>query len=141
MASYVDSSLTPGERVIYIGKISVWSLFPYLFLGVLTIWIFGLGILFFLYALTRYVTTELAVTNKRIIAKSGLISRETMELNLAKVESVQVHQGIWGRLLSFGSIVVSGTGNSQAPIHSIARPIEFRQALLSAQEEVLREIK
>ncbi|UOO81955.1 PH domain-containing protein [Uruburuella testudinis] len=72
-------------------------------------------------------TTELALTNKKVIAKFGFIRRSTIELNLDKVESISVEQGFIGRIFNFGSIVVRGTGGSQAPIPYIAQPLEFRR--------------
>lgn len=133
MASYVEGSLTNGEQVIYQGKVSVWSLLPLIILGF--IFLFALiGILFWIAAAIRYFTTELAITNKRVIAKFGLISRSTIEINLQKIESIQVNQGILGRIFDYGSIVVSGAGNPQAPIPGISKPLQFRRAFLDTQE-------
>jgi uncharacterized membrane protein YdbT with pleckstrin-like domain len=84
-------------------------------------------------------STELAVTNKRVITKFGFIQRDTVELNIQKVESVQVQQGIMGRMLDFGTIVIAGGGNPQAPVPGIRDPMGFRRAFLEAQESALRE--
>lgn len=135
MGSYVEESLMPGEQILYKGKTSIWSLLPLIVLGLLTIWILFIGILFWIAALIRYLTTELAITNKRIIAKFGFISRATIELNLNKAESIQVRQGILGRIFNFGSIIVSGAGAPQAPVPGISQPMEFRRAFLTAQEQ------
>jgi uncharacterized membrane protein YdbT with pleckstrin-like domain len=72
------------------------------------------------------VTTELVVTDRRVIYKSGLISRHTLEMNNSKVESVDVDQSLLGRLLGFGTIVVRGTGGSLEPIRQIGDPLTFR---------------
>lgn len=134
MASYVESALTKGEQVVYQGKVSIWSLAPLLLLGLIFIAFYGLGLLFWAAAAIRYLTTELAITNKRVIAKFGLISRSTIEINLQKIESIQVNQGILGRIFNFGSIVVSGAGNPQAPIPGISSPLQFRRAFVDTQE-------
>ncbi|GHT82875.1 hypothetical protein AGMMS49543_08660 [Betaproteobacteria bacterium] len=134
MASYVESALTKGEQVVYQGKISIWSLVPLLLLGLIFLAVYGLGLLFLAAAAIRYFTTELAITNKRVIAKFGLISRSTIEINLQKIESIQVNQGILGRIFNFGSIVVSGAGNPQAPIPGISNPLQFRRAFIDTQE-------
>ncbi|OOF09324.1 PH domain-containing protein [Salinivibrio sp. PR919] len=134
MASYVESALTKGEQVVYQGKISIWSLVPLLLLGFIFLAFYGLGLLFWIAAAIRYFTTELAITNKRIIAKFGLISRSTIEINLQKIESIRVNQGILGRIFNFGSIVVSGAGNPQAPIPGISSPLLFRRAFIDTQE-------
>ena len=141
MAGYVESTLTKGEQVVYTGKTSIWSLLPLLILGLLTIWLWGLGIIFWILAAIRYMTTELAITNKRIIAKIGLISRRTIELNLQKAESLQVEQSILGRTFNYGSIEVSGTGASKVPVHGISQPLEFRRAFLDAQEQAAQVVQ
>src|SRR5690349_12949486 len=112
----------------------MWSLLPLLLAGLLTLWAMGIGLLFWLVAFIRYKTTELAFTNKRVIAKFGFISRRTVELNLMKVESVQVDQGIFGRIFNFGTLVISGAGNPQAPIPGISDPMSFRRALMEYQD-------
>ena len=87
MASYVENTLIKDEKIIYEGKISLWSLLPMILLGLILLPFAFLGLLFWVAALIRYLTTELAFTNKRVIAKFGFISRKTIELNLSKVES------------------------------------------------------
>ena len=134
MASYIDGALIKDERVIYTGNISLWSLAPLIALGVLFLAAWGLGLIFWVVAYVRYKTTELAFTNKRVIAKFGFISRQTVELNISKVESIQVNQGILGRIFNFGTLIISGAGNPQAPIPGISDPMGFRRAFMEAQD-------
>lgn len=135
MASYIDGALIKDEKVVYIGNISLWSLTLPILLGFLLVWVFGLGLVFWLVAYIRYKSTELAVTNKRVIAKFGFVSRSTVELNIAKVESIQVHQGILGRIFNYGSLVISGGGNPQAPVPGISDPMGFRRAFMETQDQ------
>jgi len=74
----------------------------------------------------RRVTTEFAVTDRRVIFKTGLFSRHTLEMNRSKVESVDVDQPLMGRLFGYGTIVLRGTGSTFEPIHHIADPLTFR---------------
>ena len=134
MSSYVQIAMTQGEKLIYEGKVSFWSLLPLVILGLLLLGVAGIGILFWIGAFIRYKTTELAITNKRVIAKFGFISRSTVELNIDKAESIQVRQGILGRIFDYGSIIVSGAGSTQTPIPGISRPMKFRQTFLATQE-------
>ena len=134
MTTYVEEVLTRDERVIHVGHISLWSLSLYIFLGFLFLLAFGLGLIFWLIAYIKYKTTELAITNKRVIAKFGFISRRTIEININKVESIQVDQTLLGRIFDYGTLVISGAGNPQAPIPGISQPIQFRKAFLEAQE-------
>ncbi|MDP3303612.1 MAG: PH domain-containing protein [Methylotenera sp.] len=135
MASYIEGALIKDEKIAYTGRVSLWSLAPLIILGLLTIWIVGLGLIFWVIAFIRYKTTELAFTNKRVIAKFGFISRHTVELNINKVESIQVKQGILGRIFNFGTLVISGAGNPQAPIPGISEPMTFRRAFMESQDQ------
>jgi uncharacterized membrane protein YdbT with pleckstrin-like domain len=99
----------------------------------------GLGVLFLTFlgtlaAFFRRWFTETAVTNKRVIVKMGFISRSTLELNLAKVETVQVHQSLGGRILGYGDIVVIGTGGTREVVRDVRDPVGFRKAVNFQQE-------
>jgi uncharacterized membrane protein YdbT with pleckstrin-like domain len=138
MASYIDAVLTSDERVMYKENISMWSQMLFFILGVILIPLFGLGLIFFLVAYINYKSTELAVTNKRVIAKFGFISRKTVEINIKKVESIQVNQGVVGRICNYGTLIISGAGNPQAPIPGISNPLGFRKAFMDIQEQAAK---
>ena len=61
--------------------------------------------------------------------KRGLVSRDTVEMNLNKVESLHVNQGLMGRILDYGDVTVVGTGASLEPLRGISRPLELRKNL------------
>ncbi|MGH8529702.1 MAG: PH domain-containing protein [Nevskiales bacterium] len=133
MASYVDQALIAGESLVHRGHLSLWVLWPQLLLGTVLL-VIGIGLLFYLWAYIHYKTTELAITNKRIIAKFGFIRRDTIEINLSKVESLRVEQGIFGRILDYGTIIVSGTGSHNAPIPGVSDPMTFRKKFVEATD-------
>jgi uncharacterized membrane protein YdbT with pleckstrin-like domain len=87
------------------------------------------GLLSFIHAWFKRWTTELAVTNRRIIYKRGFIRRHTIEMNMDKVESVDVDQSFWGRIFNYGTIIVHGTGGGLEPLRRIDSPIEFRNGV------------
>ncbi len=97
--------------------------------------VFGLGLVFWVLAYVRYKTTELAITTKRVIVKHGFIRRRTVEININKVESIQVDQEILGRMFNFGTLVIAGAGDPQAPIAGISSPMAFRKAFIEAQDQ------
>ncbi|MFY2645690.1 MULTISPECIES: PH domain-containing protein [Achromobacter] len=132
--SYVQNSLMPREHVVYQGQLSIWCMVPSIIVGTILLAAYGLGLLVFLLLYIRYISTELAITNRRVISKTGFISRSTVELSLQKIESVQVDQGILGRVFNFGSIVLAGAGTPRAPITGISNPMAFRRAFLDEQE-------
>lgn len=86
----------------------------------------AVAVVSWIHALIRRATTELAITDRRIIVKAGLIRRTTSEMNRSKVESVLVEQSVLGRLFDFGTILIKGTGGGLEPLVGIARPIKFR---------------
>lgn len=73
--------------------------------------------------------TEIIVTSRRVIYKVGFISRNTVEMNLDKVESVLVRQGLVGRLLDFGTVIIRGVGAGLEPIDNIAAPLQLHRSI------------
>ncbi len=116
MGNYVDQNLGTGEQVIYEAKLH-WMVFISI-KAILTL---------FIAPLIAFSTSEFAITNKRVIIKVGLISRRTLEMNLSKIESVNVNQGILGRMLGYGTIIIVGTGGTKEPFSCISNPLEFRK--------------
>ncbi|HEY9169311.1 MAG TPA: PH domain-containing protein [Lutibacter sp.] len=72
-------------------------------------------------------TDEFAITNKRVIIKTGLISRKTFEMNHSKIESVNVDQSIIGRILGYGTIRIVGSGGTKEVFPNIRKPLQFRK--------------
>lgn len=134
MSSYVEDALVKDEKIVHVGNISLWSLAGLIALGVILLPAFGIGLVFLVMAYVKYKTTELAITSKRVIAKFGFIRRRTVELNINKVESIQVDQSVAGRMFNYGTLVISGAGDPQAPIPGISDPLSFRRAFIDAQD-------
>ncbi len=117
MGSYVNGSLGPNEQVIQETRYHwIIFLFPS---GVLTLWLYPL--------LARW-SSEFAITNRRIIIKTGLIQRKTVELNIHHVESVNVEQSVMGRILDYGTVTIIGSGGTREVFSHIESPMEFRRA-------------
>jgi uncharacterized membrane protein YdbT with pleckstrin-like domain len=132
--SYIDESLIAGETLIHRARVSWWSQFGMVLLGVVTL-VVVVGLVFLGIAWIRVRSTEIAITNRRIIVKTGFVTRHTVEINLEKVEALKVEQGVWGRFLNFGSIYISGAGTSVAPIHDVADPLVFRRKFMEATNQ------
>lgn len=81
----------------------------------------------FVLQMTALFTTEFAVTDKRVLAKMGSLRVKTIELFLSQVEGIMVEQGILGRLMGYGTLVVTGTGGMKTPFPNIAHADEFRK--------------
>ena len=154
MSSYVEKVLQPGETVTFKGTIHWLVYLPAIFfalfavagLGALlapnsddiktlayALIAFGLvfGLPSFVRAWFKRFTTEIAVTERRVIFKHGFVRRQTVEMNMTKVESVDVNQSILGRIFDYGDILVRGTGAGLEPLHMIANPLAFRNAVIA----------
>lgn len=129
--SYIDDSLIAGETVIHRARVSWWSQFGLVLLGIVTL-VVVIGLFFLIAAWIKVRSTEIAITNRRVIAKFGFIKRHTVEINLDKVEALKVEQGFLGRILNYGTIFISGAGTSVAPIANIADPLVFRRKFMEA---------
>jgi len=84
----------------------------------------------------RYFFSEFAVTNKRVLIKRGLISRDSTELLLTKLEGIQVDQNIIGRLLNYGTIRVNAANAMHVNRYPrISDPLAFRKVVQEQIEE------
>lgn len=129
MSGYIDNNLTNNERVILRAKVSWWSQIWMFLFGAILLAAYGLGLILIIVAVLRVMTTELALTNKRVIAKTGFIRRDTVELRLDRVEGLIVNQGVVGRILNYGTVLVTGTGGIKTPIPYISKPTDFRRVV------------
>jgi uncharacterized membrane protein YdbT with pleckstrin-like domain len=142
---YIERILQPGESLVYTGRIH-WiiylpaALLLAVALAALTraggasqgLWVLVAGLCAVVGALAGFSawikrwTTEIDVTDRRIVYKRGLIRRHTVEMNMDKVESVDVDQTILGRLLNFGNVTIRGTGAGIEPLFNVEAPLQFR---------------
>ena len=97
---------------------------------VLSALVFVVGVFLLAYATVRQSTTELAITDRRIIAKYGFISRSTYEIMNNRITGANFDQSIAGRLLGYGTVVVHGAGGDISPFDVIADPQSFNRALV-----------
>jgi len=136
---YVEQNLMQGEQIRYHTKLH-WIVFasPILLVVVGLAFVMlaasGIAVLFFLVGtllgvsrLIAYQSSEFAVTNRRVLIKVGFIRRHSVELLLQKVEGIGVDQGIFGRMLAYGTIIVTGTGGTKEPFKNIENPLGFRK--------------
>ncbi len=154
MSSYVEKVLQPSETVAFRGTIHWFVYLPAVFFILfaaagavllaatatdsdkdIAYALIAFGVLFgvpnFLRAWFKRFTTEIAVTDRRVIFKHGFVRRQTVEMNMSKVESVDVDQSILGRMFDYGDITVRGTGGGLEPLHMIANPLAFRNAVIA----------
>ncbi len=153
---YIEKNLISGEKILYRTRLhSVAVIFPMLvglLMGVGGVFCFyvsmanrqdgsedsklwaaaglalmALGGVTLAVAILKRNATEMAVTNRRILIKSGSMSRRTIELLLSRVESIVITEPFFGRMLGYGTVIVRGTGGTPEPFTLIAHPMEFRR--------------
>ncbi len=143
--SYIDTNLMTNEVVAYRVRLH-WAIFmPAIFSFIFAIvatfnnmrhfdWILYLiTVALMATSLVSYLSSEFAVTNRRVIIKIGLISRNSYEMLLNRVEGIEVDQSIIARLLGYGNITVRGMGGSKEVFYKIENPLEFRKKV---QEQI-----
>jgi uncharacterized membrane protein YdbT with pleckstrin-like domain len=116
MGKYIDNNLIKDE-VVVLETTYHWIIFCSL-RAVFTL---------FIAPLIDKHTDEFAITNKRVIIKRGWLNRKTFEMNLSKIESVNVDQGILGRILGYGTIRIVGSGGTREVFPNIRKPLDFRK--------------
>ena len=99
----------------------------------LAFFIFLMGLLGFAQMMVIKATTEIAVTNSRIIYKRGLVARYVGEMSVDRIESINVLQSIWGRVFGYGRLLIHGMGVGEVILPPIADPILFRKAIEKAR--------
>lgn len=141
-AKYIKNTLGKGEEIKWVANLHwfVWVI-PTLCLlfGILTL-IAGVGLFFifiFVYLWLSWLKTEYVVTNKRVVAKRGIIAVNTEELRIPKVESIYIKQGIFGRIFGCGNVVFCGTGGSTVLFKYIGDPRQVKTRL----EEIIDDNK
>lgn len=143
---FIDENLLPKESVVYRTKLHWIGFVPPLLLILLGVLmgrdpgggrsgtaLVTLGVIWAAVRGIAYVTSEFGVTNRRILIKTGLIRRNSIETLLAKIEGISVNQGIFGRVFGYGTITVTGTGGSRSSFKRVANALELRRRI---QEQI-----
>jgi uncharacterized membrane protein YdbT with pleckstrin-like domain len=150
--SYIDSNLLEGEQVVFRTRLH-WLLFlgPVLFTVIILLpiawfvstttwsgyaWIpIAFGVVLLLATFIKRVSSDFAVTNKRIMMKVGVFRTRSIEILLSKVEAIAVDQSLLGRMFGYGDIAVTGSGGTRETFQQIQAPLEFRRAVQSVTDK------
>lgn len=153
MATYIEHILTPDETVRATARITGWIWFGPIVVSLVILGMLGVALLtpsirqqpdlvigaavvaagllcaILLGPWIKQGTTNMVVTDRRVIAKFGLISRRAIEMRISKIESIQVDQTLLGRMLNYGTVMVHGTGGAFEPLSIVADPLAFKRAI------------
>jgi uncharacterized membrane protein YdbT with pleckstrin-like domain len=166
--SYIDSNLVPDETVVYQTRLHWIVMLGHLLIGCLLLILPGVVVLYYAFrqasiepatlqimkvggaalivagviviivGMVRRNATEMAVTNRRVVIKTGLANRKTIEMLLNKVETIEVSETVAGRMFGYGTIVVIGTGGTPEPFQKVAHPLEFRNQVQQQIEKITK---
>jgi len=137
--SYLDESLAPGETVVARFHLH-WTAKGRLILGIVLIpLVIGIFIAFYEWMKLRAI--ELGVTTQRVVYKRGIVGRETDEVRLSAIETIDLHQTAWGRMLGFGDVRVTGRGESSLLFSRVADPVAVKRAIEGAYASAVEHVR
>ena len=129
--SYVQRTLADDETVRLTARVH-WIIWLRAWCALILLGVVIVGVVLFLRDLIFMTTTEVAITNRRLIKKTGWLNWKTSELELTSIEAVNLEQSFWGHLLGYGRLQIHGTGDDVWVSPIIAEPLRFRRELESA---------
>ncbi len=131
--AYIEESLSKNEQIHEVFKLHWSSKIPMFIWIILALPTFGLTLILAIWEWFKLKSLEQGVTNKRAIRKSGIISRKTDEMKIGSIETVEIDQGVIGRIFGFGSVKITGRGISDVVFEKIDKPIEVKKSIESVE--------
>lgn len=128
---YIQESLSNGEEIKDLFQLHWFSKIPMVLWMVLAIPTLGITLLLVLWEWLKLRSIEQGVTNKRVIYKKGIISRQSEEMKISSIETVEIEQGIMGRLFGFGTVKISGRGISDLIFKNVDDPMDVKRKIES----------
>ncbi|MDA3947062.1 MAG: PH domain-containing protein [Helicobacteraceae bacterium] len=133
--SYIEESLSDREEIVALFKLHWISKIPMIVWAILALPTLGITLILVIWEYLRLRSIEQGITNKRVILKTGIISRRSEEMKISSIETVEIIQGIFGRIFGFGSIKVTGRGISDLMYKNIDNPMHVKKAIESVEIE------
>lgn len=131
--TYIEESLSKGEEIHEIFKLHWFSKIPMVIWIVLALPTVGLTLILAVWEWLKLRSLEQGVTNKRAIRKTGIISRKTDEMKIGSIETIEIDQGVFGRIFGFGNVKITGRGISDVTFKSIDKPLEVKKSVESIE--------
>ncbi|MGA0024303.1 MAG: PH domain-containing protein [Burkholderiales bacterium] len=127
--AYIDESLSTGEEVSARFQLHWVTRIPLAIWLLLAIPSLGITLALALYEYLRVRNIEQGVTNKRVIYKSGIIGRKSEEMKIGSIETVEIDQGIFGRILGYGTVKITGRGISDVLFRAVSDPMAVKRQI------------
>lgn len=133
--NYIQNTLADGEKIGVRASVSFWFNLPMVILGVALCYMsMGMSLVLLVAAFIDYFMTEIALTNRRLILKTGFVSRHADEIPIERITGAQLRQGVIGRFFGFGAVIVI-CGDAQLLVAEISKPEVFYQAILNQLQQ------
>lgn len=129
--AYIQDSLSEGEELRALFKLHWFARIPMIIWIILALPTFGITLLLALWEWLKLRSIEQGVTNKRVILKRGIVSRKTEEMKVASIETVEIIQGVMGRIFGYGDVKVTGRGISDVLFTKINDPMNVKRRIES----------
>lgn len=135
--TYIEKHLNEGETIVRVGRFH-WLWYARAWAALI---IFGwliVGLIYFIYEMIRLITTEFAVTDRRLIRKTGFIAANVDQMSLEAIEGASLRQGVIGRIFGFGNLDIDGRGEGEVDFPIMAAPAKFLKAVNEARSAAER---
>ena len=126
---YIQESLSDGEQVKERFRLHWFAKVPMIVWIILAIPTLGLTLLLAIWEWLKLRSIEQGVTNKRVVFKTGIISRKSEEMKITSIETVEIIQGVMGRVFGFGTVVVTGRGISNLVFKNVNDPMDVKRKI------------
>lgn len=132
---YIEESLSNGEQVRARFKLHWFARVPMIIWLLLAIPTFGITLILAIWEWLKLRSVEQGVTNKRVIFKKGIISRKSEEMKITSIETVEIVQGVIGRMFGFGDVKATGRGVSDVVFKNIDDPMDVKRQIESVETD------
>ena len=134
MSSYATKNMNRGEEIIKEAEKNPFFLIKSWIIGILFFWLLLIPLVKAIRATIAYVNSELVVTNRRVIGKSGFINSGALDAPLNKIQNVSVSSGFWGKCFNFGEIHID-TASGKYKWGAVKNAEAFKGILMNQIEE------
>jgi len=132
--SYVEQNLNRNEEIVKKAERSAWLLVGAWVFGILFFWLLFIPLIKAVIATVRYRSAELAITNKRIIGKTGVVNSGSLDAPLNKIQNVSVSSGLGGKIFGYGTVQIN-TAAGVFTFTGIKQSEQFKAAIMNQIEQ------
>ncbi|WP_018148162.1 PH domain-containing protein [Henriciella marina] len=130
--SYIEKHLNDGEEILLNGRFH-WLWYARAWAALILFGWLIVGLIYFIYEMIRLATTEFAVTDRRLVKKTGFIATNVDQMSLEAIEGASMKQGVLGRIFGFGNLDIEGRGEGEVDFPTMAAPADFLKAVNNAR--------